>query len=279
MNSASRRWLDTKAISPRHALRADADTLALYHLDEGTGDAINDASGNNHHGKIVGAKWVKVDAPVPPPVVYLDDLPEVEWKTITDKPLGKHGKYFDQGATEETAIIFRGKPVTHSLWMHPPFSGDRTGFARYQLDGRYTTFAAEAGVTENSTIDPQSPLTFRVLGDGRELWKSPPLQKRGASAEVSLDVRGVKELRLEATCGNKNGNCHAMWFMPLLTPAGLAATAVASPIGPTPPLATAPFDAAQAKVHQEAWAKHLGLPVEFTNGIGMKFRLIPPGES
>ncbi len=42
--------------------------------------------------------------------------------------------------------------------------------------------------------------------------------------------------------------------------------------------AIAPFDAAAAKAHQEAWAKHLGVPVEYTNSLGMKFRLIPPGE-
>ena len=46
----------------------------------------------------------------------------------------------------------------------------------------------------------------------------------------------------------------------------------------TPPPAIAPFDAEQAKQHQEVWAKHLGVPVEHTNSIGMKFRLIPPGE-
>ena len=45
-----------------------------------------------------------------------------------------------------------------------------------------------------------------------------------------------------------------------------------------PPLAVAPFDAAKAKQHQEAWAKHLGVPVEITNSIGMKLLLIPPGQ-
>jgi formylglycine-generating enzyme required for sulfatase activity len=45
-----------------------------------------------------------------------------------------------------------------------------------------------------------------------------------------------------------------------------------------PPPAIAPFDAAQAKAHQEAWARHLGVPVEYTNTIGMRFRLVPPGE-
>ena len=45
-----------------------------------------------------------------------------------------------------------------------------------------------------------------------------------------------------------------------------------------PPLAIAPFDAAQAKVHQKAWADHLGVPVELKNSIGVQFVLIPPGE-
>ena len=45
-----------------------------------------------------------------------------------------------------------------------------------------------------------------------------------------------------------------------------------------PSSAVAPFDAKKAKEHQEAWAKHLGVPVEDTNSIGMKLRLIPPGE-
>lgn len=42
--------------------------------------------------------------------------------------------------------------------------------------------------------------------------------------------------------------------------------------------AVSPFDADQARQHQEAWAKHVNMPVEFTNSIGMKFMLVPPGE-
>ncbi len=45
-----------------------------------------------------------------------------------------------------------------------------------------------------------------------------------------------------------------------------------------PPMATAPFDGDQARAYQEAWARHLGLEVEVTDSMGMKFRLIPPGE-
>lgn len=45
-----------------------------------------------------------------------------------------------------------------------------------------------------------------------------------------------------------------------------------------PAPAIAPFDATRARKYQEEWAEYLNVPVEYTNSIGMKFRLIPPGE-
>ena len=53
---------------------------------------------------------------------------------------------------------------------------------------------------------------------------------------------------------------------------------IPSSAGDPPPLAAVPFDAEQAKSHQQAWADYLNVPVQYTNEIGMKFRLIPPGE-
>jgi uncharacterized protein (TIGR03067 family) len=48
---------------------------------------------------------------------------------------------------------------------------------------------------------------------------------------------------------------------------------------PGPPaLAGSPFNAEKATSLQQAWAKHLGVDIETTNSIGMKLRLIPPGE-
>ena len=59
-----------------------------------------------------------------------------------------------------------------------------------------------------------------------------------------------------------------------------AASLPPSPVWPAdaPPPAVAPFDQTQAKAHQAAWADYLGIPVEFTNSLGMSFCLIPPGE-
>ncbi len=45
-----------------------------------------------------------------------------------------------------------------------------------------------------------------------------------------------------------------------------------------PPMARAPFDAAQAGEFQRQWARYIGKPVVYTNSIGMKLQLIPPGE-
>jgi formylglycine-generating enzyme required for sulfatase activity len=50
-----------------------------------------------------------------------------------------------------------------------------------------------------------------------------------------------------------------------------------SPNTAPPPAAVAPFDAARAKEHQDAWARHLSVSVEITNALRMKLRLIPPG--
>ncbi len=72
----------------------------------------------------------------------------------------------------------------------------------------------------------------------------------------------------------------SLWLTCLVTTCSLAGSGEASAqeAGQAPPPAIAPFDAAQAKLHQKAWADHLGTAVESTNSIGMKFVLIPPGE-
>ena len=51
----------TEDFSPQKRFKPDEHTMALYHFDEGKGDLLHDSSGNGHHGKIVGAKWIKAD--------------------------------------------------------------------------------------------------------------------------------------------------------------------------------------------------------------------------
>ena len=200
---------------------------------------------------------------LPPAVVYLDDLQEVEWSG--HKALGKHNLEYNGWK-----YTWRGQEPVHALSTHP--RSNETAKARYRIDARYGTFSAAVGLADAVKDSAQSPLVFRVLGDGRELWKSPSIKNVADSASFSISVAGMRELQLEVNCPGDNFNAHAIWHNPRLTPVGPAAAAV------VPPLAQAPFDAAQAKAHQEAWAKHLGTEVETTNSVGMKLVLIPPGE-
>ena len=48
--------------------------------------------------------------------------------------------------------------------------------------------------------------------------------------------------------------------------------------GKAPPLAKSPFTAAEAQAHQAAWATYLKVPAQFSNSLGIRFVLIPPGE-
>ena len=50
---------------PGTELSADGDTVALYHFNEGSGDAAMDSSGNENHGTLEGgAEWNDANAPV-----------------------------------------------------------------------------------------------------------------------------------------------------------------------------------------------------------------------
>jgi hypothetical protein len=42
---------------PELRFNTDADTLVLYHCDEGMGDELKDSSGNSHHARIIKANW------------------------------------------------------------------------------------------------------------------------------------------------------------------------------------------------------------------------------
>ncbi len=58
----------------------------------------------------------------------------------------------------------------------------------------------------------------------------------------------------------------------------IPASAASERISPqTPPIAMAPFSENEAKGHQAAWAAYLEKPVELTNSVDMKLKLIPAG--
>ena len=64
--------------TPPAALTADAETVAHFKCDEGAGDVLHDSSGRSRQAKIVGAKWVRVDAGPAASAIKIDLLKNLD---------------------------------------------------------------------------------------------------------------------------------------------------------------------------------------------------------
>ncbi len=161
----------------------------------------------------------------PRPFTYLDDLTEAD-SSVGFGKLGKHG---DRGYSEGVPnAIFRGRNYTHALSLHPPRSGK--AHVSYRLDGRYSEFHATAALLERTDWQKAgSPLTFRVFGDGKQLWESSPLQTHGTGQECATPVSGVSVLKLEIECPGVNHGAHTAWLLPTLIWANSSQVPIKSP--------------------------------------------------
>ena len=119
-------------------------------------------------------------------------------------------------------------------------------------------------LTGNGSLDDAA---VAPLGELRGLTTLQLHGTKVTAAGIAELQKALPDCKIEWD-GNQTGSASP----PAVIPPGATGTAS------TPPPAVAPFDTATAKQHQQAWAKHLGLPVEYTNSVGMMFVLIPPGE-
>jgi len=82
----------------------------------------------------------------------------------------------------------------------------------YLLGGGYSRLRAWVGVDAEVTQYPEASVTFRVLGDGKELFSSDVMRGDTPAARVDVDVRGVQVLRLVAGDGGDGIYAdHADW--------------------------------------------------------------------
>ena len=247
--------------APVTSVESDDQTLALYNFDARQGDVLRDASGNGHDGKIVGAKWAHsasggsepVESPVPPPTPADTEglhppLAESGQVQPADPPTPRQ--------TPDPVVLQTARTNLAEKELY------RDQAKQSHLDGQVTALdviyreidVCEANIHLTQTEgDPVAILAaFMNLVPFREQEHAMIAQQVKAGQLPEADV-----LRADASLRDAQGR--------------LSIAVASKP-------AIAPFDAAQAKIYQAAWAKHLGVPVEYTNSIGMKFVLIPPGE-
>lgn len=148
---------------------------------------------------------------------------------VSDAPLEVGEEYLRDLEPAEVSVLERDehqllRDVTvnkinyaHSLYMHPPKAGTPAKVT-FNLDAKCSRLTGAVALNDHF-FPAASPLTFKLLGDEKLLWQSPPVKQRNTPAPASFDVdlTGVHELTLLVECPGSESYAHAVWIEPRLT--------------------------------------------------------------
>ncbi|HUW91533.1 MAG TPA: NPCBM/NEW2 domain-containing protein, partial [Bacteroidales bacterium] len=88
-------------------------------------------------------------------------------------------------------VTIDGKRYDKSIGMMPG------SLREYDIKGVFLSFKALVSVDDNiATGQPGQTVTFVVMGDGNELWRSAPLGAEDAPVEIDVPVAGIRKLML-----------------------------------------------------------------------------------
>ena len=86
----------------------------------------------------------------------------------------------------------------------------------YALDKKFRFFQGFAALADSASLKGQQAVTFRIVGDGKELWKSEELSRAGDHRGFRVDVADVVKLELFVDCKAEAAGADAMWVEPKL---------------------------------------------------------------
>ncbi len=151
--------------------------------------------------------------------------------TLQEKNVRVLGNYFRKDGFINCSglfpVVVDGARCPNSLFTHP--AAQTFASVSYDLDRPYTQFLAKVGIPAVAAEqkDPQAPLTFEILGNGKSIWKSNPLAKKGDIQDCALGLLGVKQLELRVHNAGPSAWAHPVWLEPRLTADQKAQVAVA----------------------------------------------------
>jgi hypothetical protein len=153
---------------------------------------------------------------------YLSDMEEL-CVSVSENRFGKKGNLgYKAGNPSSSRIRVTDKEFPNGLAMCP----DSHAYAvvKYRLPRDADMFFFSVALNDSAGAPNAPPgvgaiptaLTFQVLGDGKLLWESRPLDRRGSYQSYMIDVIGVYILELRVDCPGPNVNAHAVWLEPRL---------------------------------------------------------------
>ena len=110
--------------------------------------------------------------------------------------------------------VVDGREYPYSLWMLP--TANASSRVLFSLERPYRRLVGTVGIVDRMYGQTETPQTFRVVGDGRPLWTSQPLQRSGASEPFDIDLTNVRTLELFVDCPGSNNWAGAVWLDPRL---------------------------------------------------------------
>ncbi len=143
--------------------------------------------------------------------VFLMDLPATEVRIFENIPITWRPPY---------GVSVGGQESRGDLYMHS-LPGESAHAAWDLTNNKFRYLVGGAGISDKirggGSDQTFTPMTFRIVGDGKPLWKSEPLQVSGKSQAFAVAVKSVKRLELFVDCPGRNDYGQTIWMAPRLT--------------------------------------------------------------
>ena len=217
----------TTEFTPPLFAAVDKDTLALWHLDEGAGSIAKDASGNGHHGKLLGASWVG-EGPACTAGGWCGDGMQAAWEQCDDGNASNGdgcssdckaescGLRFDTTAAKANVatpgFALGGGDFTFEFWMQAKEKGSKgqvfrsnagwqgvlTVIADNEMNGGVGILAS-LSQSNGYCVEPNEGVAFVVPRDGA--WHHVAVVRDGTALRFHLDGKtGVSQSLVWSGC-------------------------------------------------------------------------------